>query len=235
MAPENTLPAFALAIEHGADGVEFDVQLSSDGQVIVIHDETLERTTTGSGWVKDHTAAELSAMDASGGRPDFPEARIPSLDEVLALLAPTRLRLNIELKNSEVAYPGLEQQVIDAVAAVGMAERVVYSSFSQESVRLLGRLLPAAQVGLIYSRPFGRPLRTAASLGAGAVHPDRRLLGTAQWVERAHRRGLAVRPWVANSPRAIQRMFAMGVDAFFTDAPQLACALRDQAIASASL
>lgn len=225
-APENTIAAFGRAVEAGADGIEFDVQLSSDGHPVVIHDETLGRTTNGEGWVKDHTLAQLQALDASGGREGFAGVRIPSLEEVLELIAASGLRANIELKNSEVSYPGMEEAVLAAVIAAGLAERTVYSSFSHESVRRLAGLAPIAEVGLIYSRPLVRPLRTAVSLGASAVHPDRRLIPGASWVGRAHRRRLQVRAWVANSPRSIRKLIDQGVDGLFTDDPQAAVELR---------
>jgi glycerophosphoryl diester phosphodiesterase len=228
-APENTLPAFELAVEAGADGIEFDVQFSRDGHLVVIHDETLPRTTDGTGQVLDHTLAELKALDASNGVDGYAGARIPTLAEVLELLAPTSLRANIELKNSEVPYPGLEEAVLAAVAAAGMAERTVYSSFSGESVRRLAGMAPMAEVGLIYSRPLARPLRLAEALGASAVHPDRRLVGGRGWVNRAHARHLAVRPWVLNTPRRIRRAISRGVDGLFTDVPGLALMIRDEA------
>ncbi len=226
-APENTIPAFELAVAAGADGIEFDVQLSRDSHVVVIHDETLPRTTDGTGWVKDHTLAELQALKASAGRDGFAGARIPTLAEVLALLAPTTLRADIELKNSEVPYNGLEEAVLAEVAAAGMVERTIYSSFSGESVRRLAGMAPSAEVGLIYSRPLARPLRLATSLGASAVHPDRRLVGGRRWVARAHARHLAVRPWVLNTPERISRAIQLGLDGLFTDVPDLAKRIRD--------
>ena len=110
--PENTLAAFAAAVAAGADGVEFDVQLSADGVPVVIHDERVDRTHDGVGWVGELSAASLAslapraAVGAAGA--------IPTLDEVLDLLAPTSLTINIELKNSVVSYPGLEQRVVAA-------------------------------------------------------------------------------------------------------------------------
>jgi glycerophosphoryl diester phosphodiesterase len=226
------MAAFEPAIAAGADGIEFDVQFSRDGRIVVIHDETLARTTDGTGWVKDHTLAELKALDASNGRDGYAGARIPTLAEVLDLLAPTGLRANIELKNSEVPYPGLEEAVLAEVAAAGMAERTVYSSFSGESVRRLAGLAPMAEVGLIYSRPLARPLRLAESLGASAVHPDRHLVGGRGWVTRAHARHLAVRPWVLNTPERIRRAIARGVDGLFTDVPDLAVQVRNEGFAA---
>jgi glycerophosphoryl diester phosphodiesterase len=225
-APENTLEAFGLAIEAGADGVEFDVQLSSDRHPVVIHDETLERTTNGTGLVKDHTLAELTALDASGGAEGFAGVRIPTLAEVLELISASTLWVNIELKNSEVDYPGLEQIVLDAVAAAGMADRAVYSSFSADSVRRLVRLAPTAPVAFIYSRPPLFPLQAARRLGVNGMHPDQRLLPGAWWVRWAHRRSVAVRTWVVNSPARMRALIADGVDGFFTDDPALALTVR---------
>ena len=227
-APENTIPAFELAIGAGADGVEFDVQLSRDGHVVVIHDETLQRTTDGAGQVVDHTLAELKALDASAGRDGYAGVRMPTLEEVLALLAPPGLRADIELKNSEVPYPGLEELVLTQVEAAGMMERTIYSSFSGDSVRRLAGMAPAAEVGFIYSRPLARPLRLAVSLGASAIHPDRLLVGGRHWVDRAHGRHLAVRPWVLNTGERIEKAIELGLDGMFTDVPDLALQVRDR-------
>ena len=105
-APENTLPAFEMALEQGADGIELDVHLSRDDAVVVIHDETLERTTDGTGWVADRSLDDLKAMDASFGREGFAGTRIPTLDEVLALVADAGVAVNIELKNDRMPTRG---------------------------------------------------------------------------------------------------------------------------------
>ena len=226
-APENTLPAFRRAIELGAEGVEFDVQLSADGVPVVIHDETLERTTDGRGRVVDHTLAELRALDASAGKPGFPGVVIPTLDEVLAVFAPTELAVNIELKNSVVDYPGLEEAVLAAVASHGLDRRVVLSSFNADSVaRLQG--LTSIPRALVYERLLRRPWVLAARLGAVAVHPPSRFVVSRGYVTRAHQAGLAVRTWTVNSERELRRMYHCGVDGVFTDVPDAALAVRDQ-------
>ena len=102
-APENTLPAFALAAAQGADGIELDVHLSKDGELVVIHDEELDRTTDGTGLVRDHTLAQLQALCADNHMPGFADARIPTLREVLALVRPTPLLVNIELKTGSAS------------------------------------------------------------------------------------------------------------------------------------
>lgn len=109
-APENTLPAFALAAEQGADGIELDVHLTKDGELVVIHDEKLDRTTNGTGWVKDYTLAELKTFCADNHLSGYPDARIPTLREVLELIRPTGLLVNIELKTSILWYDGIEEK-----------------------------------------------------------------------------------------------------------------------------
>ena len=135
--PENTLTAFREAVTlPGLTGIETDVQLTKDGVPVIIHDEKVDRTTDGEGWVKDFTLAELQALHIKGKDGDVPE-RIPTLEELLDLLAPylkDGLYLNLELKNSKVLYPGLEQKVVDLVAKYGVESQIVYSSFYARSL-----------------------------------------------------------------------------------------------------
>jgi glycerophosphoryl diester phosphodiesterase len=229
------MAAFELAIAHGCDGIELDVQLSRDQQLVVIHDETLQRTTAATGWVKDHTLAELQSLDASGGRPGFAGAGIPRLEELLELVSPTSLKLDIELKNSEIPYPGLEARVLDAVANAGLSDRVILSSFSEESVARMAKLSDI-EVGLIFepNQLLWAPWRRAAALGATALHPPRRRT-SAHLVKRCHALGLNVRVWTANSPAPIRRLIRLGVDGIFTDDPRTALAFRSQAQLEAEL
>ncbi len=229
-APENTLPAFELAVAQGAEGIEFDVQLTADGNVVVIHDETVERTTDGTGTVVGHSLAQLRTLDASAGMPAFAGVQIPTLADTLALLAPTGVMVNIELKNSVEDYPGLEERVLAAVAAHGIADRVVLSSFNHYSLKRLQHLgAPAGELGMLYTDPLYKPWRYAARLGMGALHPPARLVLGSGYLRRAHAAGLAVRPWVVNSERRLGRMFAWGADAVITDLPALAVRVRDSA------
>lgn len=225
-APENTLPAFELAISQGADGVELDVQLSADGSLVVIHDETLDRTTSGTGKVADLTLAELKALDAGSWRPGFAGVRIPTLSEALDLLAPTALTVNIELKNSEEPYPGMEEKVLAAVKAFNLEHRVVLSSFNHYSLHRLAALGAVSELAAIYTDPLFRPWRYARDLGVRAIHPPLLCVFGRAFVRKAHERGVAVRPWVVNGSGSLLRMFRYGVDAVFTDAPDVALTLR---------
>ena len=218
-APENTIPAIELALAQGADGVEIDVQLTRDDEVVVIHDETLERTTDGRGWVADHSFDDLLALDASAGHEGFSGVRIPTLADVLA--ATGDALVNIELKNSEIPYKGLEERVLEIVAEHGAADRVVLSSFNHYSLRHLRELGTAMPLGVLYSDVLFRPWSYAAKLGVQAVHPPLRSTRR-RLVEECHARGLAVNVWTVNAPDDIRRLADIGVDAIMTDDPLLA-------------
>ncbi len=128
-APENTLIAFSKAVEMGAFGVELDVQLTKDGQVVVVHDEWLDRVSNGSGFVKDHTLEELKALNFNGAFPSCDYAQLPTFEEVLQLLAPSGLMIDIELKTAVFNYPNLANLTMDLVEKYEMREKVIYSSF----------------------------------------------------------------------------------------------------------
>ena len=218
--PENTLAAFRRALEVGADGIEFDVQLTKDGELVVIHDERLDRTTNGTGWVKDHTLAALQALDA--GRwfsQAYREERIPLLAEVLALAAPACV-INVELKNSRVPYPGIESKVIEALKGVDALGKTIVSSFNHDSLQRVKAIDPSARIGYLYQVPWRSPIARALQLGAEGIHPPR-LAVSRRLVLRAHRAGLAVRAWTVNRPKHLQQMMALGVDAIMTDHPAM--------------
>jgi glycerophosphoryl diester phosphodiesterase len=228
-APENTVPAFEQALRHGVDGVEFDVQLTADGSVVVFHDETVDRTTDGTGRVVTQTLAGLRRLEASDGMAGFAGVRIPTLAEVLEVVVPSGVAINIELKNAVEAYPGLEERVLAAVDAFGVADRVVFSSFNHYSLKKLQALGATSQLGMLYSDPLYHPWRYASQLKVGAIHPPARYVLGKGFVRKAHAAGLAVRPWVVNSERKLARMIRWGVDAVFTDVPAIAVRVRDAA------
>lgn len=219
--PENTMDAFRRAVDVGADGIELDVQRSADGRLVVIHDETLDRTTSGSGRVVDHIWDELRHLDASAGMPGF-SSRLPLLDEVLELLAPTPLVLNVELKDSVEPYPGMATQVVEAVRAAGMDDRVWLSSFNH--VALAGARETGLPVGLLYGEPLWAVERYATAFGAQAVHPWYPTLDEPGLVERLHGAGLRVHAWTVDDPEAIRRLADAGVEAVICNDPAAALA-----------
>ena len=143
-APENTIPAFKLAVEQKADGVELDVHLSSDGKLMVIHDETVDRTSNGTGRVVDMTCQELKKLDFSNGMPGYKDVRIPTLKEVYGLLKNTNLTINVEIKCDVVIYYGIWDKVIELEREMGMQGRIIYSSFNHYVLMKLREVDPKA-------------------------------------------------------------------------------------------
>ena len=225
-APENTLPAFALALGQGADGIELDVQMTRDDELVVIHDETLERTTDGHGWVADHSLASLRSLDASAGWAGFGGTHIPLLAEVLELIKDSDAVANVELKTDTIRYHGIEERVLDVVAASGVGERVIFSSFNHYTLRNLRKLGATQPMGALVSDRLFKPWRYLLTLEAEALHPS---VGaaTAKPVRKCHERGQRVHVWTADKPKDINRLLRLGVDAIITNVPEVAIGLRD--------
>ena len=224
-APENTLSAFALAAEAGADGVELDVQLTKDGQLVVCHDETVDRTSNGHGAIRNLDLDRLKQLDFSAGRESFAGTPIPTLAEVFDLLAPTGLVINVELKNSIWRYPGMEQALIAAAVGHQVVDKVIYSSFNHYSVRELidAKVSP---VGLLYSEPLYQPWDYATRIGAQAIHPSGEALRIDPCVQECHDAGVAVNVWTVNRADDLAACFALGVDAVITNYPDVALKVR---------
>lgn len=218
-APENTLPAFALAAAQGADGIELDVHLSKDGELVVIHDETLDRTTDGTGLVRDHTLAQLQALCADNHMPGFADARIPTLREVLELIRPTPLLVNIELKTGVLWYEGIEQKALDLVREMGMADRVIWSSFNHYSIETVRQLAPEAETAYLYSDIICGVERYAAAHGVRGLHPGLWNVKMADLLQRYLASGLAVRVWTVNAAADLRWLLAAGADVITNDPP----------------
>ncbi len=217
--PENTMAAFRAALRQGADGIELDVQLTRDEQVVVLHDHTLERTTNGTGFVQNRTYAELCRLEAGNGlHPRFRHARIPLLRDVLAFVRPTRLHVLVELKNFLVPQPHLEEKVLALIDGFGLMNRVVISSFNFNSLLLVKKLEPHVTTALLYVGHLERPWEVARQFRADQLHVPKEEI-TPSLVEEAHRCGYPVFAWTINGRRTMLRMAQMGVDALITNYP----------------
>lgn len=171
--PENTLLAFEKAAElEGITGIELDIQLSKDGHMMIIHDERVDRTTEGIGYVRDYTMAELKRLHIYAD--DNPTQQIPTIEEVLDLLEPQMregMRLNIELKNSVYPYVGIEQKIIDLIHARGLQKQVVYSSFSALSLEKVRKLDAATEIGILDNKVSDCLYKQLGGCGAQSLHP----------------------------------------------------------------
>lgn len=228
-APENTLAAFLLAGELGADGIEFDVQLSKDGEVVVIHDFTLDKTTDGQGLVRDKTLGELKELDAgSWFDPAFAGLRIPTLPEVLEAVG-RRLLLNIELKTDGWRDKGLAAAVVRAIEENQLLDRVIVSSFNPLALRLVKQLNPWIPTGLLHapdSSPLLRRPWIRHLIRVEALHPHYSLADT-RYVRQAKRQGYRVHVWTVDDPADMWQLMRRGVDAIITNRPDLLRQVRE--------
>lgn len=221
-APENTMASFRKALELGAGGIELDVQLSLDGQVVVIHDEKVDRTGNQKGWVKDFSLAELKSMDfGSWFKPEFKNERIPTLTEVLELVTPAGIILNIELKNGPIFYPGIEEKVVSLVRAYNMTERTIISCFNHYSLLEVKKTAPEFKIAPLYMEGLVAPWEYAKRLGAYAIHPLFYNI-IPEIVMGCKENGIAVNPFTVDQPELIKRMALLGVDGIITNVPDVA-------------
>jgi glycerophosphoryl diester phosphodiesterase len=222
-APENTVASFELAWRQGMDGVEFDVQLSSDDVPMVIHDARLARTTSGSGWVWEHRASVLRRLDAGSwfnrryrlrARERYAGARIPLLAEVLQWVKAKQCLAFVELKDFR---PGATARVLQEIDRAGIWQLTRVISFDLQSLQQARDLSRRARLGLDFS---GRllPIRRALALGAEALLPHW-AIASRGLIRRAHREGLQVIPWTVNYPLHMRRKILDGVDGLITNYP----------------
>ena len=225
--PENTMQAFREAEKAGADGIELDVQLTKDGEVVVIHDEKVDRTTNGKGYVKDFTYKDLRKLNAGGQKKKlFSQIEpIPSLVEVLEWMKANNIICNIELKNGVLPYKGLEEKVIALIQSYGLTERVILSSFNHYSLVYCYRLAPEIETAPLFSEGLYMPWVYAQSIGAKSMHP-KYTVAPNELIRASLDYGISVRPYTVNKEKDMQRLFTAECSALITDDPAKALRIR---------
>lgn len=193
MYPENTILAFEKAAEiPGLTGIELDIQLTKDGYLVVCHDERVDRTTDGIGYVKDFTLVQLKKLKIDTGNVRYEQ--IPTMEEIIDLLR-VRLqkgfKINIELKNSKIPYEGMEEKIVDLVYQKGIRGNIVYSSFYAKSLEKLKVLDSTAELGILDSKVSDCLYKLRGGCGAAALHPFWKGMDLAP----EKLRGYSVRAW----------------------------------------
>ncbi len=219
-APENTLPAFELGIRQGCAGFEFDVQLTKDGVVVVHHDWTVDRTTTGTGAIRDLSYEEIRGLDAGRWFSDeFAGTKVPRLEEVLEMTPPA-MPLNVELKSRPGDRPGLEERVASLLERYGRVETAIVSSFNHDCLKLMRKQNPAFHLGMLYEGVLLAPFSYAKrqNLGLYSLHPCHEYVSE-RLVQDSHARGLKVACWTVNTTERAREMEAAGVDVIITNYP----------------
>jgi glycerophosphoryl diester phosphodiesterase len=232
-APENTLAAFELAVSQNADAIELDAKLCADGEIVIIHDQTLERTTDGRGKVADYPNEALRELDAgSWFGAEYRGEKIPTLREVLETVG-RKTFTNIELTNYASLRDELPDKVVDLVKQLGLETHVLFSSFNPRALRRVHQLLPNVPLGLLalpgYRGAWARSWLGRLMVPYQALHPE--FSDTNVDVIRQQQvRDRRVHTWTVNSPEDMKRLFKAAVDGIFTDDPPLAQEIRAQVI-----
>lgn len=226
VAPENTLAAFQAALDAGADGIELDVSRCASGEIVVMHDDTVDRTTDGHGRVADLGWAELQRLDAgSSFAPEFAGEGVPLLEQVLAGFA-DKLMINIEIKAVARGIwrgDGIEREIAAKVAKYH-ARHILVSSFNPLALGRMGRVAPELPCALLYAPNMPVWLSRAWSrhwLKLAALHPEHSMVD-AEMLTRAQTQGYQVNAWTVNDPDEMGRLIKLGVDGLITDHPELA-------------
>lgn len=225
-APENTLPAFILAYEQKADGIEFDVQMTKDGEVVVIHDETIDRVSNGTGAVRDYTLRELKGFSFHNHMPEYESTQIPTLTETLRLAATWGIKVNIELKTGIFYYPEIEEKTAEIVRREGMADRVIYSSFNHYSIQKIRKIAPNAKTAYLFADVMTGVADYARQGGVNALHPALYHINHSEFWEECQNSGLPLRVWTVDDKANLKKMFLSGTAAIFTNKPDIAVNMR---------
>lgn len=219
-APMNTIPAFELALRQDADGIELDVHLSADGQLIVLHDFTVDHTTDGSGPAKSMTLAKLKTLDAGYKFGEqFRGTRIPTLDEVFAAVG-GKLLINVEIKSETEDTDGVEQVTADCIRRHNLLQSVIVSSFNPLALKRFRAILPEVAIGYLYAPDYSFFPEVMDALTHEAIHPYHESIDPVL-VERATRAGQVINTWTVNDPARAIALRDLGVPGIITDKPDV--------------
>lgn len=218
--PENTLSAFRAVAQLPVYGVEFDVHLTRDRKIVVIHDEKIDRTSNGSGFVKDMTFEQLRRYDYGAWfSEEFAGEVIPTLAEVLEVFKNTEHRINIELKMDVFDYDGLEELVLHEVESYQMLDRVIISSFNHEAVQKVAQLNPQIENAALFSTMILNVTEYQKQIPAKALHISIPLTFRQTVFEAIHT-GSIVRVYTVNEVEYAELLLKTGIDSIFTDEPK---------------
>ncbi len=222
LAPENTMPAFELAYQLKAEGIETDVQLTKDNIPVLFHDEHVKRTTNGTGYIKNFTFDELRQLDAgSWFSQKYAGTTIISLDAFLQWIKPKSLYLNIELKNNKIDYINMETIVYHRLHHFQLLDRTTFSTFNPASIKRIRALDRDIEDAFLTYRRNRNLVQDARKLGANALHVKYRLLNRSL-VGVCHRENMPIRVYTINRPSRMLRCYTFDCDGIFTDLPDLA-------------
>lgn len=218
--PENTMLAFEKAVELGCTGIETDVHMTRDGYLVLMHDEEVNRTTNGTGYIKDYSLRELRQLDAGKWmNKDFACAEVPTLEELLEFTVDKNIFLNLELKTDCIWYKGIEEKLLDEIYKYNVNDKVILSSFNHYSVYKCRQLDKSIKAGLLYMEGLFEPQLYAKTVGVEAIHPYYPAIDNAELVERVRSAGIMINTWTVNDEKEMKKFLEYKVDGIITNYP----------------
>ena len=221
-APENTVPSFEKGIKCKANMIEFDIRLTKDGYIVIMHDATVDRTTNGTGLISQLTLKQIKDLDAGTWfSPKFKGIKVPTLEEAIASIK-GRAKFDIEIKKEPYSNETIEEKLVEEIFKNNILDDTVVISFNFSSLEKVKEIEPRVQIGFLFSRnyDFEQGLREILHIKGEAVHPEYHLLNT-HLVSEAHKEGILVRPWNTNDKEEMNKLIKMGVDGIGTDFPDI--------------
>lgn len=219
--PENTMIAFMESEKAKADGIELDIQMTKDQEIVIIHDEKVDRTTDGSGYVKDYTYKEIRTLNAAKKAKGLSSEPIPSLVEFFDWMKGNSLICNIELKNNKVPYEGMLEKTIDLIRRYGYEDRIIFSSFNHYSLVESYRIAPEIERAPLLSDGIYQPWIYANAICANGFHPNYRRIDK-EMIQASEAYNIKVRAYTVNRPAAIKELIETGISGIITDEPEMA-------------
>ena len=214
-------------MDMGADGFELDVHMSKDGELVVIHDETVDRTTNGTGLVRDLTLAQLKELDACNGMENYRGAKIPTLAEVFDLIRDTHHIVNVEVKTDEWFYPQIEEKCLALAKEKGVEDRVIYSSFNHYTLMKLRQLKPDAKLGMLFGDIMVKAWEYADQLHVDYLHPMKMNIYVPGFGEGAKAAGYGINMWTINDEETMAECLKQDAG-IITNYPDVAVALKNK-------
>ncbi len=225
-APENTMQAFRLAHEMGADGIEFDVHFSKDKELVIAHDETINRVSNGDGLIKDYTLNELYNFNFNNSFDSFGFVKIPTLKDVFEEFADKDFILNIEIKNNIIEYSGIEKAVLEMAVRYNSLKKVLFSSFNHSSILKIKSMCREAKCAFLYADGILDVPEYLNKYNIQIAHPAHYLC-TEQELKKLQTVGKSVNVWTVNRGSDMRCFMDMGVDAIITNKPDLAVEIKN--------
>lgn len=217
--PENTIISFENAVELGCTGIETDVQMTSDGVLVLIHDEMVNRTTNGTGLIKDFNYKELRKLDAgSWFDKEYKNELIPTAEELLIFANEKNILINFELKTGIVLYPRIEENLIEMIYKYNMQSNVILSSFNHYSMFHCKEISKEIKTGLLYMEGLYEPEVYCKHVGADALHPNFYAIDK-EIIANAKKAGILINPFTVNEEAVMKNLVAAGVDGIITNYP----------------